>query len=470
MLRPWDLQININVHCERAIYVQIADAVIDAIKSGKLQSGDALPGSRQLATQLKLNRNTIIDALDLLLAEGWLEARERRGTFVSGRLPFPEPHADTGGISVASPAQPKIDIIFDDGVPDTRIAPIAELAAAYRQIFSRKGRWQMMGYSNASGDPDFKEAIVRMLNYKRGMRLSAPEVFVTRGSQMAMYLAAHSLLKPGDLVAVENPGYKPAWQAFQHAGARLLAVGVDAEGLKTDELKILLEANHPIKAVYTTPHHQFPTTVTLSLQRRQELITLSNKYGFTIIEDDYDNEFHFGQQPVLPLSSSENAAHFIYIGTMSKIVAPALRIGYLASSAGLISRAAEHRKIIDAQGDNMMEQAVLQLINEGHIKRHLRKATQLYERKRDLFDNLIRHHLDGKVKFRKPDGGLAFWLEPNEQTDFTRLTASLNAKGVQILHPESFSFADPVNGMRLGYASLNEAELERGIKTIAGLL
>lgn len=470
MLRPWDLQITINGNCERAVYIQIADAIISAIKDGKLQSGDPLPGSRLLATQLKVNRNTVIDGLEVLLVEGWLVSKERKGTFVADHLPNVKEVKRKIPLLAEKHIRLKPEIIFDDGIPDTRVAPISELAGAYRQIFNRKGRWQMMGYSEGSGDLDFRTAIVQMLNYKRGMRLSSEEIFVTRGSQMAMYLSAHCLLKPGDKVVVENPGYKPAWLAFQSAGADLLPVNVDAEGLDIEEFKILLRKHKAIKAIYITPHHQFPTTVTLSLPRRLELISLSNKYGFTIIEDDYDNEFHFGQRPILPVCSFENAENFIYVGTMSKIVAPALRIGYLATSNDLINKVGQLRKIIDAQGDNMMEQAILQLINDGHIKRHLRRATLLYKNKRDYFEKVINEHLADKVNFHKPEGGLAFWLKPKKTVDLTRTAKVLLEKGVQIIPPENFSFQQPVNGMRLGYASLSENQLEDGIKIIAQLL
>ncbi|WP_242695749.1 PLP-dependent aminotransferase family protein [Desertivirga brevis] len=470
MLRPWDLQITINVNCERPIYIQVADSIIEAIKGGKLQSGDPLPGSRQMALQLKLNRNTVIDALDVLLAEGWLVSKVRKGTFIADNLPDFSAVKHPNSVVSEQVVSIKPEIIFDDGIPDTRIAPINELAAAYRQIFSRKGRWQMMGYTEEAGDWDFRNAIAQMLNYKRSMRLSPDEIFITRGSQMAMYLTAHALLKPGDKVIVENPGYKPAWQAFQSAGAELVPLSVDENGLNIDELRTILQTHKSVKAIYTTPHHQFPTTVTLSLQRRLQLISLSNAYGFTIIEDDYDNEFHFGQRPILPVSSSENVGNFVYIGTMSKIVAPALRIGYLASSKQVITNVASLRKIIDAQGDNMMEQAVLQLINEGHIKRHLRKATLTYKNKRDFFEKVINEHLRDKVHFHKPEGGLAFWLTPKGQVDITKLSEVLLKKGVQILSPESFSFSSPVQGLRLGYASLDEDQLEKGIRIIAQFL
>src|SRR5690606_17788077 len=158
--------------------------------------------------------------------------------------------------------------------------------------------------------------------------------------------------------------------------------GVDKDGLRTEDVNTYLKSGKKVKAVYVTPHHQYPTTATLSLKRRLELIRLSNKYGFTIIEDDYDNEFHFGYRPILPLSSFTELKNFVYIGTMSKVVAPALRIGYLVSNdAALMERVGSLRKLIDVQGDSIMEQAVLQLIKDGTIKRHVRKATLHYKAK-----------------------------------------------------------------------------------------
>lgn len=468
MLRPWELVIPLDRAEEKAIYMQIADAVIVAIQSGKLIAGSILPGSRQLAAQLNVNRNTVVEALDVLTAEGWLVSKERRGIFVADVQPAVQPGTSVARTSEAvreTSAKPLVT--FDDGLPDSAMAPIDELARAYRQIFARKGRWQMMGYRHEAGDPEFREAIAKMLNYKRSMRLSADQVFITRGSQMAMFLTAHALLKPGDHVLIENPGYKPAWEAFTHAGAGLLAVNVDAHGIVTEEIRDYLKQYPTIKAVYITPHHQFPTTVTLSLRRRMELVALSNEYGFTIIEDDYDHEFHFTPRPVMPVSSLEQALNYVYIGTMSKIVAPALRIGYLASCASIIEKVTNLRKIIDVQGDYMMEQAVFQLIRDGEIRRHLKRATSCYKSKRDDFEKLILQYLSDKVDFTKPEGGLAFWITPKKPVDLPELVNTLNRKGIAIISPDTFCYKSFANGLRLGYASLTEAQMREGIEAIA---
>jgi GntR family transcriptional regulator/MocR family aminotransferase len=467
MLRPWKLEIQLNTNSDKAIYLQIADAIIDAIKTGMLNSGNALPGSRQLAELLKVNRNTVIEALDVLIAEGWLITMERKGTFVADILPIATKSIKQQQKTNAIKEEPKPLIVFDDGIPDSRIAPMNELARAYRQIFNRKSRWQIMGYSTEFGNLEFRKAIVQMLNFKRGMNITPDEICITRGSQMAMYLTASCLLSEGDYVMIENPGYKPAWETFENAGAKLLPVNVDKDGLLIDEVEEYFKKFNTIKAIYVTPHHQFPTTVTLSLKRRLKLIELSNQYGFTIIEDDYDNEFHFGQRPILPISSYSNAKNTVYIGTLSKIVAPALRIGYLVSNPETILKVGKHRKMIDVQGDNIMEEAVLQLINEGEIKRHLKRTTLIYKAKRDYFETICTKYLKDKTTFIKPEGGLAFWIVPNSDIDIFEIADKLLLKGIKIMTPEKFSFAEPISGFRLGYASLTEKQIEEGIIEIS---
>lgn len=473
MLRGWKFEIQLDEQSNKAIYLQIADAIIRDIHVGRLKPGEALPGSRNLSKVLKVNRNTVVEALNVLLIEGWLVSRERQGTFVADTLPDFKDVRKTNRLFSATEntAVKHYRLQIDDGIPDSKIAPITELARAYRQIFNQKARWQMMGYGNELGDLEFRKSIVQMLNYQRGMQVSEQNICITRGSQMAMYLTAQCLFAKGDHVLVENPGYKPAWKAFESAGAKLLPVCVDKDGLLTEHVTAYLKLGKKIKAIYVTPHRQYPTTATLSLKRRLELIRLSNKYGFMIIEDDYDNEFHFGYRPILPLSSFTELKNYVYIGTMSKVVAPALRIGYLASNdSTLIEQVGSLRKIIDVQSDTIMEQAVLQLIKDGTIKRHIKKATNHYKVKRDFMATVLSKYMKDKATYAIPDGGLAFWIVPNVQVDWLQISQKLQGKGIKIITPDVYSFDETVNGIRLGYGSLSEKELEEGIKVLAQIL
>lgn len=473
MLRSWKFEILLDEQSDKAIYLQIADAIIKDIHSGRLKPGDALPGSRNLAQLLKINRNTVVEALNVLLIEGWLISKERQGTFVADTLPDFKEAQKKGHVTSAikSTASKHYHLQIDDGSPDSKIAPITELARAYRQIFNQKARWQMMGYGNELGELEFRKSIVQMLNHQRSMQVNEQNICITRGSQMAMYLTAQCLFTKDDYVLIENPGYKPAWKAFESAGAQLLPISVDTDGLLIDEVISYLKAHKKIKAIYVTPHRQYPTTATLSLKRRLELIQLSNKYGFTIIEDDYDNEFHFGYRPVLPLSSFTELKNYVYIGTMSKVVAPALRIGYLSSNdSALIERVGNLRKIIDVQGDSIMEQAILQLIKDGTIKRHIKKSTNHYKDKRDFTATLLKKHIKDKATYAIPEGGLAFWIAPNKQVNWLQISKRLKGKGIKIITPDTYSFDEIINGIRLGYGSLSEKELEEGIIALAKML
>lgn len=453
----------------KAIYIQIADLIIESIKKGILKAGETMPSTRHMATELVVNRNTVVLAFDILINEGWIISEERKRTYVSDKIQISQV-AQKKKITTQPSEIFRNDLIFfDDGLPDAAYTPMKELARAYRRIFSRKAHWQIMNIASEFGDEKFRETISSMLNQNRGMQTSVADVCITRGSQMALFLTAHCLLEKGDVVLVENPGYRPAWNTFDHVGAKLIPVNVDEEGINVDLIEAIVKKK-TVKAIYLTPHHQYPTTVTLSLARRFQLIELSNKYGFTIIEDDYDNEYHFTQRPVMPISSFEGVRNYVYIGTLSKLIAPAIRVGYIVSNPEFILQIGKLRKIVDLQGDTIMEQSILDLIVSGDIRRHQKRMLVHYQAKRDFFADLLDRHLEGKVIYKKPDGGLAFWLKPIRNIDLFQLKERVNSKLVSFYTPDRFSYDNAISGIRVGYASLSEANLEKGIRILSKYL
>ncbi|SDL26764.1 MocR-like pyridoxine biosynthesis transcription factor PdxR [Siphonobacter aquaeclarae] len=472
-LRSWKLQLVLDFRSHTAVFLQIADGIIAEIRKGRLQPGMPLPGSRVLAGDLGVNRKTVVLAYEELLAGGWAESSSRKGTFVSRTLPdwvLPEEQPSAGNAVPfafnAFETLPLSDagrgsIVFDDGLPDVKLAPLDELARAYRRIFRQKARWRMMGYGHEKGEPKLREALTRMLRLERGLQTVPENLCVTRGSQMALYLAAMTLVCPGDRVVVEDPGYSPAREVFRQAGAVLIPVAVDASGIRTDDLESICRQG-PIKAVYVTPHHQFPTTVSLKADRRMHLLRLSRQYGFAVVEDDYDYEYHFGLRSVLPLASLD--PDVIYIGSLSKLIAPAVRIGYLTGPVPFVDAVAALRMRIDRQGDTIMENAVAELMDEGIVSRHTRKAFSVYSRKRSRMEALLHQYLGDQVMVGRPEGGLAFWVPLRTPLSVDDLARA----GVQVIDTRRFWFSgDGPPALRLGYASLTDTELEDGLRRIA---
>ncbi|UCJ08588.1 PLP-dependent aminotransferase family protein [Chitinophaga pendula] len=486
MKSSWDARLQLTFTTGKAIYLQIAEHIIDEIRRGRLHRGDVLPSTRALATQLSVNRNTIVLAYEELHAHGWINARYKSSTCVSETLPPslasriqpPVRHHHTAvgfnHFEFPKPNEPKkkgFQVIFDDGLPDVKLAPLLALSREYKRIFQQKTRWQLLGYHDERGDEKLVQAILHLLSQDRGLAVAADNICITRGSQMALYLAARVLLHPGDEVAVEHPGYKPAWHAFSLAGARLQTIPVDEGGIDVAAIARLCKKKK-LKALYVTPHHQYPTTATMKMDRRMQLLALSEQYNFMIIEDDYDHEYHFGAQSMLPLASMDQSGHVIYIGTLSKLVAPAVRIGFLSGPASFMQSVLAYRGVIDRQGDPVMEQALANLLLSGEIRKHTRKAVNVYRQRRTAAGESIRSLLPGFADYALPEGGMGLWLPLPPHITPSHLIAHTQQAGVSIVSPEKYfspAYQGPT-GIRLGYASLNEKAFEKGLRVLAGAL
>jgi GntR family transcriptional regulator/MocR family aminotransferase len=219
---------------------------------------------------------------------------------------------------------------------------------------------------------------------------------------MALTLIGRALIRPGDTVAIEDPGYPHAWEAFRASGAVLVPMRVTPEGLDVSALARLAK-RETVRAVYVTPHHQLPTTATLSSDRRRELIALARAHRFAIVEDDYDHEFHYDRDPIAPLASLDPAL-VIYVGTFSKVLAPGLRIGYLAAPANVVDQLSAYRQALDLQGDPAMEAALAELIENDDLQRHIRRVKRVYRGRRDRLAALLDASLGGAVSFTVPAG------------------------------------------------------------------
>ena len=354
------------------------------------------------------------------------------------------------------------------GMPDLRQLPYDAMARAYRRAMRAGSR--SMDYAHPAGEPALRGALAEMLSHTRGMAASAEDIVVTRGSQQALYLAARALLRPGDVVAVEAVGYRPAWEAFRAAGARLVAVDVDREGFRVDALRRVIASRlrdgERLRAVYLTPHHQYPTTALLSAPRRLELIQLCRELRLAIFEDDYDHEFHYDGHPVRPLAARA-PEHVIYVGTLSKVFAPALRLGWVVAPPPVREAILAARTYVDRQGDRVQERAFADLFEEGEVLRHSLRMKRVYRERRGHLVTRLREAFGDNLEFDVPRGGMALWVKATG-VDTDAWAARAAERGVLFQPGAQFGLEREVrHHARIGYGALTTDELDRAVRKLA---
>lgn len=460
-------------------YLGVAEAVRDAIRTGRLRPGDVLPSLRTLAGQLGIHRHTVMAGLAELVAEGWLVARERSGYLVHDELPEDFFHAP-GSSCKENPGQfhwrfarsipslpaagrglPKVRHSFQSGMPALSLVPVHELRSHLMAALRHKPA-RVLGYVSARGHEGFLAAVEEYL--RRCRAVSGRSLLITNGAQEAAMLVALALLGSGDEVATTALGFVPVLSAFSFAGARLAVVDEDAHGM----CPVALEQNlrrGKIRLIYLTPHHHYPSTRTLPAHRRMQIYELARRHGVPILEDDYDHEFHFRCRPVAPIAAHDPAGLVIYISTFSKILYPSVRLGLVAASDGLIARLADLKCMLSRQCDAVAQEMVARWIVAGEMERHLARMRRVYEERRDVMcDELERARRLGTIAgFDVPDGGMAVWVDLGARSE--PWSAAALRRGV-LVPPHSMYSPERHDGtrVRIGFAAQSPAELRRGLR------
>jgi len=460
------------------MYMQITNQLINAIQRGYIPFGTKLPGTRSLSQIFEVHRNTIVSVYDELYAQGWVESRPNKGTFVIGKnqeksvsfngfdavnlKKYPKNAGFTFKTSniLDNPFEHSdCEFIFDDGSPDIRLTQVDQQSRIYSATLKRRAH--KIGHYNQDGSEFFKNNLSRYLNLSRGLPISNNNLLITRSTEMSIYIVSEILLSEGDTVLVGALSYFSVNMIFQKAGVNIVSIPIDDDGIVVESVREICK-KQSIRMLYLTPHHHYPTTVALSAQRRLELLQLASEFGFIILEDDYDYDFHYDKSPILPLASADTDGMVIYIGSLGKSLAPGFRTGFIVAPEDLMTEMRKYLGIIDRQGDVLMEYVLGEMISEGEINRYLKKSLKIYQERRDYFSDLLQENLGEFIDFQKPSGGLAIWAEWKAPVNLMQLSRACAGKNLFI--PKTLLYQNKnLTAIRLGFGSLNFEEMEKSI-------
>jgi len=470
----------------QSLQCQLYEQFRRLILTGHLRPGAPVPASRALAEQLSVSRNTVLLAYDRLVAEGYLQAREATGTYVSFELPenclaaMRRRGAGSAASDVARgtpiPFQGQAQAVVNAhrlawdfwlGRPDPHSFPIKIWRRLVNKALARAGS-RFTEYREPGGLAELREAIAAHLGAARGIRVTPEQVIVTAGSQEGLNLAARLLVRAGSRVATENPCYQGAAFLFESYGAELVPVPVDENGIDVDRLP-----RDGVALLYVTPSHQYPMGFTLSLERRIRLLDWACRCGAYIIEDDYDSDFRYRGSPLTALAGLDKYGCVIYLGTFSKSIGAGLRIGYLVVPPALAGAARTAKALLD-NGHPWLEQAVMaDFIRSGSYANHLRRIRHLYGERRDCLVEALRRHF-GDVRLSGLDSGMHLaWHLAEDLPAASELQELALAEDVGIYSLGSGAAYDfgvcaySARAVVLGYSSLNEGQIEEGIERIA---
>ena len=472
-----------------ALYRQLYDQFREAILSGRLAPGTRLPSTRELADELELARNTVMNAFDQLYAESYVERHVGDGTYVSRELPddllrakserlVPEapkgnpPSLSRWGVTVASMSVTAGDYQgrprpFRTSTPALDAFPYKLWGRLLARRWSNSGQ-EILPYGDSAGYLPLRKAIASYLSTTRGVHCIPEQVIIFSGSQQALEIITRMLLEPGDAAWIEDPGFLGARAALTAAGGRLIPVPVDGQGLS---VSAGIERHADPRLIYVTPSHQYPLGMSLTLRRRLALLKLAGKTGAWIIEDDYDSEFRYTGRPLAALQGLDTEQRVIYIGTLSKVLFPSIRLGYIIAPVDLFDAFIHARSLAGGQCPKLEQAVLADFIGEGHFARHIRRMRTLYAERQQALVKAGKCELDGLLDLRPSDAGMHLmgWLA--EGFDDHAAFSAAAARGVEVTPLSAYCIEPPSRGaLRLGYTGYTPRQIWHGVRRLADAL
>lgn len=480
------MRIPIDPQSSVPLYKQIEDHLRRAIQSGSLPVNTRLPSTRQLADELGVSRITVKNAYDTLTSEGLIASQEGSGTYVSP--PF-EPVAarradentqwplwqqnlivptDREGALHLSPVRPprNLPVISFSGVGDPDHYPIQDMYKALQTVIRRDGIKAFEYGELQQGYYPLRETIAQLLA-SQSIQARPENILITSGSQQALALVCQALLKPGDVILVENPTYNLALELFRSLNLKMIAIPVDAAGMQVELLEGLLRQHHP-RLIYTIPNFQNPTGMSMSASRRRLLISLADRYQIPVLEDDFAGDLRYDGRVQPALKTLDPGGRVIYIGTFSKMLMPGLRVGFLIANGPVLPVLIQHKRINDLTTSPLIQRAVHEYVTIGRYQAHLRRSCRIYRKRRDAILAAIQRYLGADVHVIAPQGGIFVWLQLPKTVSVLKLKELAAEEGVEFAAGPLF-FADPADGghfLRLNFATQTPENIVEGIRRL----
>jgi len=456
------------------LYRQLREAVL----SGRLAGGDRLPPTRFLAQRLQVSRKTVSEAYEQLCAEGFFHGRAGSGTFVSQGIQRTAARAPMQSASALQPTRLRQALTdahtplrqrasrynFHGGTTDKQLFPFPEWRGCLQQALRELGRTPGF-YDEDAGHPPLRQAIARYLAISRAVSCAWEDLLITQGAQQGLDLLARVMLEPGMCVAMEEPGYPPARQIFLAAGARVVGVPVDEEGLLVEQLP------DDARIVYVTPSHQFPLGMPMSLGRRLALLEWAGSRSALIIEDDYDGEYRFEGRPLESLQNLDRHGLVAYLGTFSKTLFPELRLGYLLMPPGLQPALIHAKHLSDRHSCSLQQRALTHFLVSGGFARHTRRMQRVYGWRRERLLQRLHSDLSPWLEPIVPLAGIHLAARLRLAIDEDALAHELRQGGVGLLDLRPFySQPQPRGGLLFGFGCIDDKLLEEGLDQVRASL
>jgi 2-aminoadipate transaminase len=489
------LQLHLQPESHIPLYVQLRDQLRALVHSGELRSGDRIPASRELAGQLGVHRTTVANAYAELESEGLIQGHVGRGTFICGEPPkqFSPPPRTNGnggalrwealfaddrgeaGLSRVMPEVPPGAIAFTAARPSEELYPLEEFRRCLNAVVRREGR-RILSLGSTDGYGPLRSALIDQLR-EEGLNVRSGQLLITAGCQQAIDLICKAFLRSGDSVALENPAYPGAITIFGGARVRTLAVGVKTDrtrtghvGLDVDALEMVLLQNR-VKFIFVTPDFHNPTGTALPVPERRRLLELAIKHQVPVIEDAIYSRLRLRGQAIPSLKELDTTGNVIQIDSFSKIAFPGLRVGWCIGPESAIERLRLVKQSTDLHTDQLSQAALAEFIRRGLLARHLLRMRKVYRSRLEAMEEALEKHMPEATTWSRPEGGMTIWVTLPPGFDAGELLIHARERGILFLPGRYFYSQHPQpNTLRLGFASVDERRIARGIETFCDLL